>query len=48
MDAKRGLDVALGSALLLVASPAMLIAAVAVAAESPGGILFRQERVGLS
>lgn len=48
MDAKRGLDVALGSALLLVASPAMLIAAVAVAAESPGGILFRQERVGLN
>lgn len=47
MDTKRAFDVVAGSALLVVASPVMMAAAVAVAAESRGGILFRQERVGL-
>ncbi|MEL4506374.1 sugar transferase [Luteococcus sp. H138] len=47
MDAKRAVDVFGATALLLVASPVMVVAAVAVAAESRGGVFFRQERVGL-
>lgn len=44
---KRGLDVILSAAALLVLSPLLLILAAAVRATSPGPALFRQERVGL-
>ncbi len=45
---KRALDVGLSSLVLLLASPVLLLAAIAVALDSPGPILFRQERVGLN
>jgi len=44
--AKRALDIA-GSALgLLLASPFLLLSAIAIRLESPGSVLYRQERVG--
>jgi lipopolysaccharide/colanic/teichoic acid biosynthesis glycosyltransferase len=43
---KRLFDVLSSSAGLIVLSPLLLIIALAVALDSPGGILFRQERVG--
>ena len=43
---KRSLDVAAASALLLLTSPIMLVAAVAVWAEREGQVLFRQDRIG--
>lgn len=47
MDSKRAFDLAVGAILLAAASPVMVLATVAVAAESGGPVLFRQERVGL-
>jgi len=45
--AKRIVDVAGSLVLLLISAPVMALAALAVAVESPGAVLFRQERVGL-
>lgn len=45
---KRALDVGLSMLVLLIASPVLIAAAIAVAIDSPGSILFRQERVGLN
>lgn len=44
---KRAVDAAVAGVGLVVAAPVMAVIAAAVAAESPGGVLFRQERVGL-
>ena len=44
---KRGFDLAVGSLALVAALPAMLAVAVAVRLDSPGPILYRQERMGL-
>lgn len=44
--AKRALDLALGSAALVVCGPLMLAAALAVRLDSPGPALFRQSRSG--
>jgi lipopolysaccharide/colanic/teichoic acid biosynthesis glycosyltransferase len=44
--ATRGLDILLASIGILLASPFMLLAALWVAVDSPGPVLFRQERVG--
>lgn len=44
--AKRTFDVALSAVLLVVTTPVLLAAAVAVKVTSPGPVLFRQERVG--
>jgi lipopolysaccharide/colanic/teichoic acid biosynthesis glycosyltransferase len=44
---KRAFDIVVGGLMLLLASPAIAIAAVLVAIDSRGGILFRQERAGL-
>ena len=44
---KRAIDVVGASAALLLASPLMLIAAVAVKLSSPGPVFFRQKRAGL-
>ena len=46
--AKRLLDVSVSALVLLVASPAWLAAALAIRLDSPGPLLFRQERVGLN
>jgi lipopolysaccharide/colanic/teichoic acid biosynthesis glycosyltransferase len=43
---KRAFDVLVASALLLIALPLMLLAAAAVALDSPGPVLFVQERWG--
>jgi lipopolysaccharide/colanic/teichoic acid biosynthesis glycosyltransferase len=45
--ARRGLDLVIGSMLLLVLSPLLIAVAVAVRLDSPGPALFRQRRVGL-
>jgi lipopolysaccharide/colanic/teichoic acid biosynthesis glycosyltransferase len=45
---KRALDVVLASVLLVVLSPVMLAAFLAVRTTSPGGAVFRQVRVGAS
>lgn len=44
---KRGLDVVVASALLVVLAPLLLAVAVAVRLTSAGPVFFRQERVGL-
>jgi exopolysaccharide biosynthesis polyprenyl glycosylphosphotransferase len=44
---KRLVDFALASALLVLASPLLLVIAVAIRASSKGPVLFRQERIGL-
>jgi exopolysaccharide biosynthesis polyprenyl glycosylphosphotransferase len=43
---KRTCDIALSASILLVASPVMAIVAALIALDSPGPVLFRQERVG--
>lgn len=45
--AKRLFDVCAAGLLILVASPAMALIALAVKLSSPGPVLFRQERVGI-
>ena len=45
-SAKRALDVTVAGAGLLVAAPILALAALAIALESPGPVLFRQQRVG--
>jgi lipopolysaccharide/colanic/teichoic acid biosynthesis glycosyltransferase len=44
---RRAVDIAAGSLGLLVASPVLAAAAVAIRVESPGPVIFRQTRVGL-
>ena len=43
---KRILDMLIGAGLLIVLSPVLLITAIAIRLESPGPVLFRQERIG--
>ncbi len=43
---KRLFDLVVGIGLLLVCSPVMLLIALSIALESPGGIFFTQERIG--
>ncbi|MGI6414161.1 MAG: undecaprenyl-phosphate glucose phosphotransferase [Thermoguttaceae bacterium] len=45
--AKRGMDLALGSAAILILSPLMLGLALAVKLTSPGPVFYRQRRTGL-
>ena len=45
---KRTFDVVCASALILILAPVLAVIALAVALSSPGSVLFRQERVGLS
>jgi exopolysaccharide biosynthesis polyprenyl glycosylphosphotransferase len=43
---KRVVDVAIGFAMLLVATPFMALVALAIKLDSPGPVIFRQTRVG--
>ena len=43
---KRGLDIVIASIALVIAAPFMLIAAIAIKLESPGPVIFKQQRVG--
>lgn len=43
---KRALDIGAAAGSLLIAAPAMAAIAVAIAVDSPGGVLFAQERIG--
>jgi Undecaprenyl-phosphate glucose phosphotransferase len=45
---KRGFDLGLGSVLLLLLAPLMLLIALIVKIESPGSVIFRQRRHGLN
>lgn len=47
MVAKRVFDIVSSSALLLIASPVMLLTMIAIRLDSPGPIFYSQERVGL-
>ena len=44
---KRALDFLIGMGVLIVLSPVMLLIALAIYAEDPGPVLFRQKRLGL-
>lgn len=44
---KRILDLLIGIAVLVILSPLLLIIAVAIVAEDPGPVLFRQKRIGM-
>ena len=44
--AKRTCDLVIGSLLLIASMPALVVAAIAIKATSPGPILFRQQRIG--
>ena len=48
LAAKRVIDVALSIFLLMLTMPVMLLAALAIKLSSPGGVLFKQERIGLN
>jgi lipopolysaccharide/colanic/teichoic acid biosynthesis glycosyltransferase len=43
---KRGLDIAISLAVLLVLAPVLAVIAVAIKLDSPGPVLFRQRRLG--
>jgi lipopolysaccharide/colanic/teichoic acid biosynthesis glycosyltransferase len=43
---KRGIDIVLASVALIVLSPLLLAIAIAIKLDSPGPVLFRQERLG--
>lgn len=45
--AKRGFDLAVASLALIIASPVLAVAALAIKLDSPGPVFFRQLRVGL-
>ncbi len=45
---KRAMDIAIASVALLVAAPFLALAAIAIALESKGGVLFRQQRIGFN
>jgi sugar transferase (PEP-CTERM system associated) len=45
--AKRVFDILVSGSLLLLALPVMVLAAVAIRLDSPGGVVYRQVRVGL-
>ena len=44
---KRAFDAVVAGFVLVVAAPVLAVVAAAIGAESRGGVLFRQERVGL-
>lgn len=44
---KRAIDVFISLSLLILTSPLMLLAAIAVRLESPGPVIYKQDRVGL-
>ncbi|MGE0487571.1 MAG: sugar transferase [Gammaproteobacteria bacterium] len=44
---KRAFDVVCSSLLLLLAAPVMVVTAIAIRLDSPGPVIYRQERVGL-
>jgi len=44
---RRAVDIAVSLALLILLSPLLLLTALLIRLESPGGALFKQERVGL-
>ncbi|HVI74264.1 MAG TPA: sugar transferase, partial [Anaeromyxobacteraceae bacterium] len=46
LTVKRALDVVGSAALLTALSPVMLLVAAAVKADSRGGVIFRQQRIG--
>lgn len=45
---KRLLDIVVSSVVLLLASPVVLVVALAIRLTSPGSVLFKQERIGLN
>jgi sugar transferase (PEP-CTERM system associated) len=44
---KRVLDIVLSSLFLVVTAPILVLLAIAIRLESPGGVIYRQDRVGL-
>ncbi len=48
MRAKRALDIIISAIAVVVLSPILLLAALAIKLDSPGGVFYRQTRVGLN
>lgn len=48
LHVKRTFDVVAAGALIVLLAPVLLVVALAVRTSSPGGVFFRQERIGLS
>jgi putative colanic acid biosynthesis UDP-glucose lipid carrier transferase len=46
--AKRAMDVALAATILMLGAPFLLLIALAIVLDSPGGVLFRQQRIGFN
>ena len=46
MAFKRGMDIAVSGVGLVIASPIMLLTAILIKIDSPGKVLFMQERIG--
>jgi lipopolysaccharide/colanic/teichoic acid biosynthesis glycosyltransferase len=44
---RRGVDIVVSSLALLLSAPALALAALAIRRESPGGVIYRQRRIGL-
>jgi len=44
--AKRGFDLVVAAGLLIVTAPVLFIAAIAIKIDSPGPVIFRQQRIG--
>jgi len=47
LSIKRGMDVLVGSILLVLASPIMMLVALLIKLDSPGSVFYAQERMGL-
>jgi putative colanic acid biosynthesis UDP-glucose lipid carrier transferase len=45
---KRAMDIALALAILTLGAPMLLLIALAILLDSPGGVLFRQQRIGFN
>ena len=46
MAFKRGMDIAISGIGLIIASPIMLLTSILIKIDSPGNVLFMQERIG--
>ncbi|MBA3808885.1 MAG: sugar transferase [Solirubrobacterales bacterium] len=44
---RRALDIAVSASVLVLSAPVLLVAMIAIRLESPGGVIYRQRRIGM-